>query len=150
MVNKNNIPQILYELGFGIRSLSLEDFETACEKLNFPFFWTDEKLDDGISFPRERNGRKYHVIVLRKTLFRCALPETVWHEFAHAHYSHYGVRCFARGSEDKFELEANDFALCCIIPTLWVRKKSREELLDEGFTNEQLDRRKEIYDSCGI
>ena len=145
------VPEPLIELGFGVRSLSYEDFETACEITGFPVVLVDEKLiEEGLTFPRTRGGRRFRVIVLRRTLFKQQLTEAAWHEFAHAYYEHYGVRCFVRGSEDRFETQADDLALCCMIPTLWVRTKSFEELLGEGFSPECLRRRKEIYDSCGI
>lgn len=145
------VPEILNSLGFGVRSLSFEDFETACAKMKFLFLLVDEKLlEEGVTFPRTRNGRRYRVIVLRRTLFKQLLTEAAWHEFAHAYFEHYGVRAFSRGSEDRFERQADDLALCCMIPTVWVRTKTFEELLGEGFTAEQIWRRKEIYDSCGV
>jgi Domain of unknown function (DUF955). len=145
-----NIPEILRELGFGVRQLSFEDFETACDRVGFKYFLTQEKIGEGLTFPRTRNGKRYRIIVLQSTLFYQSLLETAWHEFTHAYFEHYGVRLFARGSEEKCERQAEDLALCCLIPTIWVRTKSREELLEEGFTPEQIDRRKYIYDSRGF
>lgn len=145
------IPEILYSLGFGVRSLTFEDFETACVKLKFPYFLVDEKLiDEGLSFPRTRNRQNYHVIILKNTLFRLALLDVAWHEFGHAYFAHYGVRRFVRGSEDKAEKQVDDLALCCMIPTLWVKTRTREELLGEGFTIEQIKRRKIIFETCGV
>ena len=144
------IPEILLKYGFGVRSLTFEDFELACFECFFKYFFTDEKIEDGLSFPFPYKGYEYRVIVLRRTLFQTSLAETAWHEFAHAYFRDYGVRAFVRGSEEKYEKAADDFALCCLIPTLWMRTKKWNELLDEGFTNEQIIRRKEIYDSTGI
>ena len=120
------VPECLLKYGFGVRQLSFEDFESACAELDYKIFWTDEKLDDGLSFPRKRNGKSHRVIVLRRVLH--GKTETAWHEFAHAHFEHYGVRAFVRGSEEKFERVADDFALCCLIPTMWVRYKTWNEL----------------------
>ncbi len=144
------VPQTLENLGFGLRSLTFQDFEIACRECDFKFFFTDEKLEEGLTFPYERNGKKERVIILRKTLFRESLEEVCWHEFDHAYFDHYGVRLFVEGSEDKYEREADDFSFCCRIPTIWIRTKNREELLAEGFTDEQINRRKEIYDSRGV
>ena len=144
------IPEILTKYGFGVRQLSFEDFESACEELSIKIFFTDEKIEDGLSFPFPYKGKTYRVIILRQTLFYLAQIETAWHEFAHAYFEHYGVRAFVRGSEEKYEKAADDFALCCLIPTLWMRTKKWNDLLDEGFTNDQISRRKEIYDACGI
>jgi hypothetical protein len=145
------IPEILYSLGFGVRSLTFEDFETACAEMKFPYFLTDEKLiDEGISFPRTRHGQKHHIIILKNTLFRLTLAEVAWHEFGHAYFSHYGVRCFVRGSEDKAEKQVDDLALCCLIPTLWIRTRTREEILSEGFTIDQIYRRINIFETCGV
>lgn len=144
------IPDILLKYGFGVRQLSFENFESACAELYIKVFFTDEKIEDGLSFPFPFKGRIYRVIVLRRTLFYLAQIETAWHEFAHAYFEHYGVRAFVRGSEEKYERAADDFALCCLIPTLWIRTKKRSELLEEGFTNEQIARRKEIYDTTGV
>lgn len=144
------ITKILLKYGFGVRSLTFEDFEAACVESFFKCFFTDEKFEDGLSLPFPYKGRIYRVIILRRTLFQNSLAETAWHEFAHAYFEHYGVRAFVRGSEEKYEKAADDFALCCLIPTLWMRTKKWNELLEEGFTDQQITRRKEIYDSTGI
>lgn len=144
------IPDILLKHGFGVRSLGFEIFEAVCEELQYKIFWTDEKLDDGLSFPRTRHGKKHRIIILRRMLFQQALVETAWHEFTHAYFEHFGVRTFVRGSEEKYERAADDFSLCCLIPTFWMRTKTRNMLLEEGFSNEQITRRKEIYDGCGV
>lgn len=140
------IPEILFSLGFGVRSLTFEDFEKACAVMNFKYFLVDEKIGEGFSYPRTRKGIRHRVIILERTLFLHTLTEVAWHEFCHAANEHYGVRCFVRGSEDKAESEAIDFSVVCMIPTLWVRTKTREELYDEGFTKDQVDRRYYIYE----
>lgn len=144
-----NIPQFLEKLGFGLRSLTFEDFETACLICNFLYLFTSEKCEEGMSFPRNRNGIRYRVIILRKTLLKQTLTEVAWHELYHAYYEHFGVRLFVYGSEEKYEREADDFSLCCRIPLVWVRTKSVNELLEEGFTIEEIKRRKEINDKSG-
>lgn len=139
------IPEILLTLGFGVRSLDFEDFEKACAELKIPFFLVDEKIGEGMTFPRTRNGKKYSVILLERTLFRDVLTEVAFHELYHVIAGHFGMRCFVRGSEEKAEQEANDFSLCCRISTKYVRTKTRNELLDLGFTNTQISRRYAIY-----
>lgn len=145
-----DVPEILIAKGFGKRQLLFEDFEDVCSASDFRYFFTTEDIGDGLTYPRIRHGKKYRVIVLKQTLFRNELLETAWHEFTHAFYEHYGVQCFIKGSTSKYERIANDLALCCLIPTVWCETKSRNELLEEGFTEEQLERRKEIYDNFGI
>lgn len=145
-----HIPELLLTLGFGVRQLSFEDFKKACAILKFVYLLVDEKLiEEGLTFPRTRHGRRNKIIVLKNTLLLQQLTEVAWHEFAHAYYEHYGVRCFVRGSEDKYEQFCDDLALCCLIPTVWVRTKTLEELLGEGFTREQITRRQEIYNASG-
>lgn len=145
------IPDILYKYGFGVKSLGFDIFEAVCAELKISYFLVEDKLlEEGISFPRTRRGRRFQVIILQHKLPFTALAEVAWHEFAHTSYEHYGVRFFVQGSEDRYEAQADDLALCCLIPTLWIRTKTRNELLEEGFTNEQIDRRKWIYDNRGI
>ncbi|HEX8287868.1 MAG TPA: ImmA/IrrE family metallo-endopeptidase [Pyrinomonadaceae bacterium] len=146
-----HIPEILHKYGFGIKPLGMDVFEWVAAEMKIPVIIFDEKLiEDGISFPRTRKGKRFRVIALKNKLPFSSLAETAWHEFGHAFYEHYGVRRFVRGSEDRFERQADDLALCCIIPTVWVRTKSREDLLDDGFTSEQIDWRKWIYDTYKI
>lgn len=147
----NDLFSFLCTLGFGVRSLTFEDFEIACEKFGFKYFLVDEKLiDEGFTYPRHRHGKKYKIIILRRTLFSIVLTEVAWHEFGHAYFEHYGLRCFVRGSEEKAEKQMNDFALVCQIPTLWMRTKTKNEILDEGFTKEQYNQRLEIFNSTGM
>jgi hypothetical protein len=141
------IPEILYSYGFGVRPLGYEEFEKACAILKILIFFSDEKtVEDGFTYTRTRNDKKHKIIILKTTLFKFELIDVAWHEFYHAYYDHYGVRCFANGTEDKYEQQCADFSLCCQIPTLWIRTKTREELLEEGFTNNQINRRLHIYE----
>lgn len=144
------VPQVLESLGFGIRSLTFEDFEAACRKCDFKYFFTDEKCEEGISFPFYRNGNRERIIILRNTIFPQTLVEVAWHEFNHAYFEHFGVRLFVHGSEEKCEREADDFSLCCRFPLIWVRTKTFNELLDEDFTSDDIHRRKEISENCGV
>jgi hypothetical protein len=144
-----NIPQILQDIGFGRRPLTFSDFEYVCTQLNITVLYL-HNIFGGIAIPRRRNRQ---IIVLDPKGSPLDLSLRAWHEFAHLMCGHEGVRLFVRGSLERAEVEADALALCALIPTDWVEAENpyfADQLLDEGFTWQQIWERKEIYERCKI
>lgn len=79
----------------------------------------------------------------------------MWHEIGHfiLHSPNKTIGTYFWGNERIYshqnrreENQADFFALCALIPFMSVSTKSFNELLDEGFTEKQLQKRKEIYE----
>lgn len=74
-----------------------------------------------------------------------------FHEIAH-HILHTGKPHFyLLDPTMREECEAEVFALCCLIPLTWVKKKTLCELVeDDYFDLETIQKRKEIYEAYKI
>ena len=54
------------------------------------------------------------------------------------------------GRSTRKEREADAFALCALIPKLWIESRSVHDLIDGGFATEMIAARFEIYEHYGI
>jgi Zn-dependent peptidase ImmA (M78 family) len=135
-----NIPRKLIELGFNRRALTFSDFEAACEELGVKWFFTDE-ANEGMYFVR----RGYPIIVLSKHLSGFMLLWVAWHELIHFMLHPPDLRFFVQGTEDKFDAEANDIAVCCVLPKPTLRK-----LLISGDADQWLYPRDLMQRRCNV
>lgn len=80
---------------------------------------------------------------------------SMWHEVGHflMHSPSRTVGTYFWGDEKIYshqnrreENQADAFALCCLIPKPWISRKTFNDLLDEGFTEKQVWKRKEIFE----
>ncbi len=99
-----------------------------------------------------------HIITINSKLSGFERLLTMWHEFGHylMHFPNKTVGSYFWGDEKiykgnrKQENEADAFAYCAVIPLIWLKEKTFTDLLDEGFTDEQIWKRKEIYERYKI
>ena len=54
------------------------------------------------------------------------------------------------GRRTRKEYEADVFALCALIPRIWIDSRSHEDLMDEGFTAEMISERLKILERYGL
>lgn len=110
------VPRELLDIGYNKRALTFEDCEKLCARLGVVLLFADPSLlgpgEDGMHF--RRRGRP--VIVLNKRLTGFMLLWVAWHEVVHFLLHPTDLRFFARGTENKFDAEANRIATCCVIP----------------------------------
>ena len=140
-----NIPHVLTGIGFNRRVLTFEDFENICTELGVKVFFTNE-ASEGLFFHR----RGHPIIVLNKNLSGFMLLFIAWHELAHYLLHPPMLRYFAKGTIKKIEAEANDIALCCVIPLPALKKilalGTSEDWL---YPKEFMSRRCELYTRSG-
>lgn len=83
----------------------------------------------------------------------------MWHEVGHfiLHSPNKTIGTYFWGDERIYshqnrreENEADVFGLCASVPKDWVLTKTYDELLEEGFSEGQLQKRKEIYEKYKI
>ncbi|MCU0240675.1 MAG: ImmA/IrrE family metallo-endopeptidase, partial [Pyrinomonadaceae bacterium] len=128
-----------------------------CEKIFY--ILCESELVEVIEMPMKINGvcwyvQKQHVIAVNANLPYLTKLIAMWHEFGHflMHFPNKVVGTYFWGDEQIYkgnrrqEKEADAFAYCAVIPKTWLRDKTFNDLIDEGFTDEQIWKRKEIYE----
>lgn len=100
-----------------------------------------------------------YVTTINSNLYGVQKLFAMWHEMGHflLHSPNRTIGTYFWGDERIYshqnrreEKEADVFALCALIPLCDVIKKTFDDLLDEGFTEKQISKRKEIYEAYKI
>lgn len=132
-------------IGWNERPLTESDFNDVC--LRFDVTVVEAPLMTR-GFYYRAMGRDF--IAVSSRLNGAERLAVLFHELGHflLHAPH--TRAFAGfhgvGRRTRREIEADVFALCALIPARTVVRRSRDELLDEGFSLDLLAARFEIYE----
>lgn len=92
-----------------------------------------------------------HYIAIDSKLKKHDKLFVMFHEFAHylMHSPDSGTTAnfHGVGKKTRKEAEADAFALCALIPKIWIETRTLQELIeDEGFASEIVKERREIYE----
>ena len=136
--------------GWNKKSLTEETFYKLCKRRRITV----------VEMPLTTGGFYYcvkrrHYIAIDSRLKRFDKLFVMFHEFAHylMHAPDTGVTAnfHGVGARTRKEREADAFALCALIPTPWIERRSADELHEEdGFPVRILRQRKEIYEMYRI
>ena len=138
------------KLGWNQKPLNETDFFKFCQRFKIKV----------IEMPLQVDGFYYcvkgkHYIAINKRLRADKKLFVMFHEFAHFvyHVPDTNVTAnFSRVGDRNFkEDEADLFALCALIPKVWVETKTLQELVEDEFLSEEIVwKRKEIYENYRI
>ena len=136
-------------IGWNERGLEQRDAERLCRALNITF---DERplIVDGFHY--RLLDRDFIAINSRlrgaKKLF------VIFHELAHCLFhtpvSGPSASFHQVGSRTRKEREADVFALCALIPKPWLRDRTIDELLQDGFSLEMIAERFTVLERYGL
>ena len=148
----------------------MQFFVEKISKLNLG--WNDRPLDEFdldqlcrrfavtvLEMPLATDGFYYRVlgqdcIAVNSRLGRVQKLAVLFHELGHFLFhapesgpaaSFHGV-----GRRTRKECQADVFALCALIPKLWITSRSVDELIDEGVTAEMIAARCKVYERYGV
>lgn len=137
------------KIGWNERPLDEADFYRLCRRFKITV----------VEMPLTTNGFYYcvkrrHFIAIDCRLDRIKKLLVMFHEFAHflmhAPETNATASFHGLGSKTRKEREADTFALCALIPKSVIANKDISGLIDEGFSNELLEERFELYRSTGF
>ncbi|HEY2865929.1 MAG TPA: ImmA/IrrE family metallo-endopeptidase [Pyrinomonadaceae bacterium] len=136
-------------IGWNVRPLGEVDFYTLCRRFRITV----------VEMPLETNGFYYCVKSKHFIAVSSRLPEirkllVMFHEFAHFLMHSPDTNTTASfhglGKKTRKEQEADTFALCALIPKIWLEGREISELIDDGFPAELLAERVRIYERLGL
>lgn len=132
--------------GWNTKPLTEEVFHRLCRR----------KRITVVEMPLRTNGFYYcvkgrHYIAIDSKLKPFDKLFVMFHEFAHylMHAPDSGTTAnfHGVGNRTRKEKEADAFALCALIPTVWIERRTAEELHEEeGIPEKLLKERREIYE----
>lgn len=111
------IPRPYQARGFNKRAFTFDDFVSICAEMGIKWYWFE-----GESLGQFFYRRGFPIIILNPKLTSFMLLYVAFHELSHALLHPTGIRYFVRGSRDKFERQAGDLSLCCVLPKPRLRK----------------------------
>ncbi|MFM9905675.1 MAG: ImmA/IrrE family metallo-endopeptidase [Pyrinomonadaceae bacterium] len=141
---------IQLRIAWNERQLTEADFYRLCKRFKIK----------AVEMPLRTDGFYYRVMGRDFIAVDSRLPHSkkllvLFHELAHFlfHVPNSGVTAnfHGVGKRDRKENEADLFALCAVIPKTWIETRTTQELIDdEGFTQEMLAARIEIFERHGV
>lgn len=132
-----------------MRPLGEADFYRLCRRFRITV----------VEMPLATNGFYYcvkdrHFIAVDSKLPRLRKLLVMFHEFAHFLMHSPDTNTTASfhglGKKNRKEREADAFALCALIPTAWIKSRDLAELADDGYPDELIKDRIDIYERLGI
>lgn len=131
-------------IGWNERPLGEDDFRRLCRRFRIKV--TEMPLTTGGFYYRVMGG---DYIAIDSRLSGPKRLVVLFHELGHFlfHVPDSGVTAnfHGVGRRTRKECEADLFALCAIIPTVWVETRLPQELIDDGFEPEHVAERFRIY-----
>ncbi|HVF48219.1 MAG TPA: ImmA/IrrE family metallo-endopeptidase [Pyrinomonadaceae bacterium] len=131
------------------RSLDEGDFYAICERHSVELIESPMRVS---GFYFRAGGRDF--IAMDTSLHGLPRLAVMFHELAHFlfHVPETGAaaRFHGVGRSTRTEIEADIFALCALIPKVWIETRRPEDLIDEGFSLEMVTSRQKIHDRYGI
>jgi len=136
-------------IGWNRRPLGENDFYSLCRRFQITV----------VEMPLQTNGFYYcvkrkHFIAVSSRLSRLEKLLVMFHEFAHFLMHSPDTNTTASfhglGKTTRKEREADAFALCALIPKVWLETRELSEISDEGFSPEMIKQRAAVYKSQGI
>ena len=138
------------KLGWNERPLTEADFYRVCKRFNI------EAQEVPISiggFYYRMMGRDFIAVDSRLSGPRklAVLFHELGHFLFHTPETGPAANFHGVGRRTRREREADVFAVCAVIPRLWIERRSTRELVeDDGFPREMIAARQEIYEKYGI
>ena len=136
-------------VGWNRRPLDEQDFYRLCRRHRVTV----------VEMPLRTNGFYYcvkgkHYIAVNNCLPRIKKLLVMFHEFAHflmhAPETNTTASFHGLGQKTRKEREADTFALCSLIPKERIERRNITELIDEGFTSDNIEERFAIYQRLRI
>ena len=140
--------------GWNEKPLGEDDFYCQCKSHNIEIIETPMKIRGICWYVQEQ-----HVITINSKLSGHDRLLAMWHEFGHylMHFPNKTIGTYFWGDEliykgnRRQENEADTFALCALIPKVWVYTKSLDDFVEEeNFSEEMVWKRKSIYERYKI
>ena len=136
-------------IGWNQRPLGEDDFYGLCRKFKVTV----------VEMPLTTNGfyycvKKQHYIAVDSKLPPLTKLFVMFHEFAHflmhAPDTNTTASFHGLGKKTRKEREADAFALCALVPRSWISDRDINELIEDGFSLELLQERKQIFERLGL